>query len=410
MTTPYEGQPATVQNNLPAAINIVSTSNTTPIVVTVAAVPAYWQTGDVCYVSGATDTSANGVWLTGTLTGTTIQLLTFPGGANSTPGGGGGAVGTITNLGFGATLPIPTDSDKPSGALWGVPYQALADRTAWLMLGRGGQMAQVFTSSGTWTKPSGLTASSVVDVVLIGGGGGGGSGSKGPPASGTGQSGGGGGGGGSMTRRTFPASDLASTITVTVGAVAAGGAAITTDNTDGHDGAVGNITSFGTLLQAGGGPLGQGGKRGSATTGGTADNRGDFPGGAGTGCTNGGVGATAGTTTGAGGAGAGGGLDSNGGTYQAGGDGGLCAGLFASAAAHGNPGAAGTSSTTHGPGAGGAGGNAAAGGLGAGGNGGNGGNYGGGGGGGGCSINGAAQNSGKGGDGAAGLCLVFVRP
>ena len=48
---------------------------------------------------------------------------------------------------------------------------------------------QTFTANGTWTKPSGTVASSMVYVVLIGGGAGGGSGRRG--AAGTARGGGG---------------------------------------------------------------------------------------------------------------------------------------------------------------------------------------------------------------------------
>ena len=72
---------------------------------------------------------------------------------------------------------------------------------------------QVFTSSGTWTKPAGAKT---VSVTLIGGGGGGGSGRRGAAASV--RCGGGGGAGGSGAMSTFSASVLTATVAVTVGA------------------------------------------------------------------------------------------------------------------------------------------------------------------------------------------------
>ncbi len=92
---------------------------------------------------------------------------------------------------------------------------------------------QAFTSSGTWTKPSGLSGNEMVKVQAWGGGGGG--------ASGTGAAReGGGGGGGAFFELNCRASDLSATETVTVGT---GGAANT----------VGVSTTFGSRLTAYGG-------------------------------------------------------------------------------------------------------------------------------------------------------------
>lgn len=74
---------------------------------------------------------------------------------------------------------------------------------------------QLFTGSGTWTKPSGTTASSRVFVQAWGAGGGGNTNSSG--------SNNGGGGGGAYRERWFLASELSSTVAVTVGAGGAKG-------------------------------------------------------------------------------------------------------------------------------------------------------------------------------------------
>lgn len=114
---------------------------------------------------------------------------------------------------------------------------------------------QVFTSSGTWTKASGVT---VVRVIAVAGGGGGGSGRKG--AASTIRNGGGGGGGGGRSDVMFKASLLGSTESVTVGSGGAGGAAQTTNSTDGNAGTAGGDSSFGSWLLVTGGSAGGSGK------------------------------------------------------------------------------------------------------------------------------------------------------
>ena len=77
---------------------------------------------------------------------------------------------------------------------------------------------QVFTASGTWTKPAGVSANAIVIVMAWGGGGAGGD-SLGNVTSGTG----GGGGGGGFFEYVFRAADLTATEAVVVGA---GGTAV----------------------------------------------------------------------------------------------------------------------------------------------------------------------------------------
>lgn len=170
---------------------------------------------------------------------------------------------------------------------------------------------QVFTASGTWNKPTGIAADALVIIECWGAGGGGGSGAA---------TGGGGGGGRSI--RQMKASDLTSSVSVTIGA---GGAV---------NGAGGN-TAFGSYLGAwgGGGCTGsaKGGGGGGGQMSGGANSTGD--GGSGGGPVNGlggvfGASATPGTSNvssggGGGGSGSGGiGVGGAGGNSHFGGGGG----------------------------------------------------------------------------------------
>lgn len=133
---------------------------------------------------------------------------------------------------------------------------------------------QVFTSSGTWTKPGGAK---IVHIQLVGGGGGGGS----AGATGASQvSFGDGGGGGEYAEAWYHAGDLLSSETVTVGAAGTGGVGATP-----AAGGTGGTTSFGSHMTAIGG--GGGGIRAAGTAplfssngalriGGTGGTGGDF--------------------------------------------------------------------------------------------------------------------------------------
>jgi hypothetical protein len=115
--------------------------------------------------------------------------------------------------------------------------------------------SQLFTSSGTFTLPSGYSSTNplFVDVVVVGGGGGGGAGAQNYY---------GGGGGGSGCGFYYQQIPVYANTTVTIGTGGTGGTVGSVNN--GNDGTNGGSSFFGDL-QAPGGGFGQGSKQ-TATT------------------------------------------------------------------------------------------------------------------------------------------------
>jgi hypothetical protein len=171
---------------------------------------------------------------------------------------------------------------------------------------------QVFTGSGTWTKPSGLGGTELVIVEIWGAGGGGGGSGGGNDA------GGGGGGGGGFYY--FRASDLDATDAVTIGASGAGGTGSGVGTAGGRSCLSSTSSCGGTIYASeygggGGASLGGGGGGGSAfSVGGQASGSTDGSAGSPAGGAGGGANATYG--------GGGGGHNGQGGSTVWGGGGG----------------------------------------------------------------------------------------
>jgi hypothetical protein len=169
---------------------------------------------------------------------------------------------TTCNLGIGTS--VPGQSLTVNGTIEALSNGFLFPDGSRQTTASGGTFPNVqsFTGNGTWTKPNGAT---LVRVVVVGAGGGGGSGRRGAAASN--RAGGAGGGGGGWIAGEFLATDLPSTVAVTIGTGGAGGAAVSSNDTNGNNGSTGGNTTFGTYLLGPGGGGGGGGATTSSTGG-----------------------------------------------------------------------------------------------------------------------------------------------
>ena len=177
---------------------------------------------------------------------------------------------TVANLPAAGTVGrIARVTDGAAGLIWGATVTG-GGSTAYMVWDSGANWVvfsgpvnvsssdvQIFTSSGTWTKPSNATATSVTTSFLIGGGGGGGGGALTTGVFGS--SGGCGGGGGEYLTATIQTSTLAATVAVTVAVAANGGiGAHGGIRAAGTAGSNGGNTTFGALTAYGGGGGSQG--------------------------------------------------------------------------------------------------------------------------------------------------------
>jgi len=202
--------------------------------------------------------------------------------------------GVTTEVNASNKLVAKPDDDATLGGATPSATKSPSQKAVQTFVNSKGANYQVFTSNGTWVKPS---SGNMVIVEAWGGGGGGGGNERA-----------GGGGGGAYARREIPFSEIAGNVSVVVGA---GGSR----STNYADGTAGGNSTFGTHLTAFGG--GGGGRQSSNSAGG-----GNGGGGGGTGA-RGGTANTSSTFTDGGG---GGGNSNNGfnaeGIYGGGGGGG----------------------------------------------------------------------------------------
>ncbi len=325
---------------------------------------------------------------------------------------------TLTGIAGAGFIGLPAQSSNPSAPVNGIKLftsstgdlSAKNSANTVLTYSRSPDI-QIFTTVGanTWTKPPGAK---IVYVYMVGAGAGGGSGRKG--AAGTVRTGGGAGGAGSISDASFNADALPFSVIVTVPVGGVGGASRVTNSTNGIAGGNSGYGSFGGYLKT---TLSFGGGAGSTTaalagTGATGNRTGNNPNNGNSSSGTGGAASVAAAAWYSPTAGNAGGGITSANVPNAGGA--SSANIQWSSQSILSQGAAGTVNNSGGNGSsdtvtymatGGGGGGASI--IGNAGAGGNGGLYGGGGGGGGAALD-SVGDSGKGGDGAQGIIIVYT--
>jgi hypothetical protein len=174
MGTQENGIANNIAANLPAALNISSSTNTSPIVITTSANHGLTTGDSVDVFSHQTNTAANGIW---DCTVTALNKLSLNG---SVGNGVGVATGQVQSLALGPTFLIPADGvDNLAAASVNVPFNALADRTAFLARNLGNwkvvafqeltrvvdSSANCFSSWDSFTPPVNSGTASYVDLA-----------------------------------------------------------------------------------------------------------------------------------------------------------------------------------------------------------------------------------------------------
>lgn len=141
----YNGIPANLPSP-PTAINIASSTNANPIVVTTSG-PHNRTTGDTVEIKDHTvNTTANGQWPVTVLSVSTFSIPTSGVGV-------GGATGTVLPLTFGASFQVMADGDPLDATHLNPAPQANGDRAAALYIATGNpKLAQFFTQPQTDTN------------------------------------------------------------------------------------------------------------------------------------------------------------------------------------------------------------------------------------------------------------------
>lgn len=105
---------------------ISSSTNASPIVVTTAT-PHNVKTGNLVLVyDHLVNVGANGIWIAGAVTSTTVTLL----GSTGVPGGV--ATGKVQALSLGVTYGFPADGEDVNGISVGAPFELIADQLQYL--------------------------------------------------------------------------------------------------------------------------------------------------------------------------------------------------------------------------------------------------------------------------------------
>jgi hypothetical protein len=160
-STQYSGRPD--NETIGTDINIASSTNTTPIVVTTSTPHGLLDGAKVLIRNHVTNVTANGIWSVVVLTGSTLALYQTYGGTASIGTAAAGASGTVRPLGLLPSYLIPDDTSVGAADI-NVGLEDHGDRSQWLAQRVGSRyLAQEFDLSA-----NGLTAGAAPTAWLAG--------------------------------------------------------------------------------------------------------------------------------------------------------------------------------------------------------------------------------------------------